>query len=138
MADTGNGATLTLSTTGSVGAIRQMTLPSFFLENIEISYLGTTIFKSFQPSDLSDPGEITVNVLTDVTSDTPPSRGVVETGTVTWPIHTSGNTTNATLAGTGFITSVELGELINGTLQEWTITFAYDGETDPAFTGESA
>ena len=138
MADTGNGATLTLATTGSVGTIRSMTLPEFVVEKIETSHLATTSFKTYRSADLSEPGEITAEILFNADTGSVPSRGVAETVTVTWPIHTSGNTTNATLAGTGFITSFKTPDMTNGELQIANITIAYDGETDPAFTAEAA
>ena len=138
MAGTGHGATLALSTTSQSWAIRSMTLPEWVLGKIETSHLGTTTFKTYCPGDLKEPGEVVATVLANVDDDSPPAGGVVETGTVTFPIHTTGNTTNATLAGTGFITTVSLGELVSETLQEWTVTFAFDGETEPTFTGEAA
>lgn len=138
MADTGLGATLTLGTTGSVGAIRSITSPEFVLEKIDKSVLGTTDFMEYHPGDLSDPGEITAEILFDAEGDDVPSRGVAETVTITWPIHTSGNTTNATLAGTGFITQFKLPDFQINELQVATITIAFDGDTDPAFTAESA
>jgi len=136
MADTGNGATLTLSSTGSVGDIRQMTLPEFVLEKIEDSHLGTTNFKTYIPSDLEDPGEFTAEIIFDSGSAVP-ARGTVETATVTFPIANTSNTNAATLAGTGFLTTYKIPDLANGELQVASLTFAFDGQTEPAFTAES-
>jgi|SRR6056297_485492 len=138
MADTGHGATLTLATTGAVGAIRSMTLPEIVMEKIETTVLGTTDFMEYMPGDLSDPGELTATILFDAEDDDLPSRGVAETVTVTFPVHTSGNTTNATLAGTGFITSVKMPDMATNELQVMELTIAFDGLTGPAFTAESA
>ena len=138
MADTGQGATLTLATTGAVGVIRSMTLPEFAIDKIETSDLSTTGFKTYIATDLAAPGELTAEIIFDAEDDDVPSFGVSETVTVTWPIHTTGNTTNATLAGTGFITNFKLPDMQIGELQVATITVAFDGLTDPAFTAEAA
>lgn len=137
MSDTGNQATLTLSVTGSVGDIRTMDLPEWLLEKINDSHLGTDNFETFCPGDLSDPGEISGTVVFDATAALP-NRGVVETATITLAISTTGNTTNATLVGTGFLTRTKLPNLANNQLNEWEFTFAFDGKTEPAFTPESA
>lgn len=138
MADTGQGATLTLATTGSVGVIRSMTLPEFTIDKIDTTDLSTTAFKTYIKSDLAEPGELTAELLFDAEDDAVPSLGVSETVTVTFPIHTGTNTTNATLAGTGFITGFKLPDMQVGELQVATVTIAFDGLTDPAFTAESA
>ena len=138
MADTGNGATLTLTASGSVGDIRQMTLPDFVIEKIETSHLGTVDFKTYIPSDLSEPGEFSAEIIFDVQNTNGVlDRGKVETATITFP-RTDTNLTNAPkLVGTGFLTSYKLPDLANGELQIATLTFSYDGETEPAFTPES-
>ena len=138
MADTGQGATLTLATTGAVGVIRSMTLPEMTVDKLDTSDLSTTDFMTYVATDLADPGEITAEILFDAEDDDLPSFGVSETVTVTFPIHTSGNTTNATLAGTGFITGFKMPDMQIGELQVATITIAYDGGTGPAFTAEAA
>ena len=138
MADTGSGATLTLATTGSVGRIRSMTLPEITTEKIDTTALDSTDFMTYVSGDVADPGEITAEIVFDATGDDLPSLGVAETVTVTFPIHTSGNTTNATLAGTGFITSFKMPDMAINELQVASITIAFDGETGPAFTQEAA
>ena len=103
------------------------------------SCLDTTNFKTFQASDLTDAGEITVNFLFNQDSDTLLARGVPEVITITWPIHTSGNTTNATFVADGYIREVQLPTLQNGELQEASFVFKLNGEdTEPAFTAEAA
>lgn len=136
MADTGQGATLTLATTGTIGAIRSLTLPEFIIDKLEDSDLSTTGFKTYIKTDLAEPGEIVAEVLWNADTNTVPALGVQETVTVTWPIHTATNTTAANLAGTGFITGIKLPDMNTGELQVATITIAYDGKTDPAYTGE--
>ena len=90
MSDTGNGATLTLATTGSVGDVQSMTLPTWVREKVEDSHLGTTNFKTYIPGDLSDPGELTATVVFGSTVAVP-SFSAAETVTVTFPIGTTGN-----------------------------------------------
>jgi len=139
MADTGQGASVTLATTGSVGAVRSITLPEFVIEALEDHDLSTTGFKTKIPTDLADPGEVTLEILWDNSVNTEvPSIGVAETVTVTWPIVTSTNTTAGKLEGTGFISSVKLPDMNTGELQVATITVMFDGKTDPAFTPEGA
>lgn len=137
LGNTGQGATLTLSSTGSVGVVRGLQLPSWTLEKIDASTLGATGFMKYISGDLTDPGEIEAEVIFDATVAMP-TAGTVETVTVQFPIGTTGNTTNATLAGTGFITVTQMPSLAINELMTLNITVAYDGDTGPAFTVESA
>ena len=69
-----------------------------------------------------------------------PTPGTVETLTITFPIGDSANTTNATLIGSGFISSVSQPTVdINGLL-EMQITFAFDGDSasPPTYSAEAA
>lgn len=138
MADTGTGATLTLATTGAVGAIRSMTLPEVVVDDIETSDLSTTGQKTYIAADLAEPGELSVEVLFDATSNSLETFGTSETVTVTFPIHTSGNTTNATLAGTGYVKGQKFPDMQIGELQVYTLTIKYDGITDLAWSAEAA
>ena len=139
MAGTGNGATVALSVSTISTCITSVELPNFAVEDLETSCLDTTNFKTFQASDLTDAGEITVNFLFNQDSDTLLARGVAEVITITWPIHTSGNTTNATFVADGYIRELQLPTLQNGELQEASFVFKLNGEdTEPAFTAEAA
>ena len=139
MAGTGNGATVALSVSTVSTCITSVELPNFAVEDLETSCLNTTNYKTFQASDLTDAGEITVNFLFNQDSDTLLARGVAEVITITWPIHTSGNTTNATFVADGYIREVQLPTLQNGELQEASFVFKLNGEdTEPAFTAEAA
>lgn len=145
MSDTGNGATLTLATTGAIGSIVEMTLPEWTLEKIDDSHLGTTNFRTYIPGDLAEPGEITATLIFDselttypaIASTTDSTWENPQTVTVTFPISNTSNTSAATLAGTGFITGFSFPQLANNTLQTATITVAFDGKTEPAFTAET-
>jgi len=135
MADTGSGATLTLATTGAVGTIKSMTLPEFTIDKLETSDLSTTDYKTYVKTDLAEPGELTAEIFFDGDVAVP-SLGVAETVTVTFPKVIATNTA-ANLAGTGFITGYKMPELQTGELQMATLTIAFDGLTDPAFTVEA-
>lgn len=136
MADTGAGATLTLSATGSVGAIRSLTLPELSIDSLEDTDLSTTNFKTYVKQDLAEPGTMQVEILWAADSNSVPTLGTAETVTVTFPKHTASSSTNATFAGTGFITSVKLPDMQIGELQVATLTIQFDGKTEPAFTQE--
>lgn len=139
MADTGTGATFSLSVSNQSSAIRSITMPEFAVEDIETTHLGTTNFKTYIPSDLTEPGEITIEYLFDATSDAIIARGADEIVTVTWPIHTTGNTTNATFVADGYVRSIKLPDFAVGELQIATLVFKLNGaDTEPAFTAESA
>jgi hypothetical protein len=137
LGDTGQGATLVFETSSALGRIRSMQLPDWVMEAIEATGLEDTGFGKKIPGDLTDAGEASITAVFDAT-EAIATPGTVETLTVTFPIGTAGNTTAATMAGTGFISTVGLPNMITGELMELTYTFTYDGDTGPAFTVESA
>lgn len=138
MADTGNGATLTLSSTGSVGSVRSLNLGEHTLPAIDSSHLGTTNYISSIPGDLVDPGEVQIEVIFAQGTDIP-DLGTVEDITVTFPIVTSGNSSNATYTGSGFLTNMSLPEIVNNELMMLSLTFKLDGVgTEPTFSAEAA
>jgi len=106
-------------------------------DKIDASCLDTTGFMKYIPGDLTDPGECTLEIIFDPTFDFDAIVGVVDTLTITFAIGDPTNTTNATLIGTGFITSYGLPDLSTNNLAVVNVTFAFDGETGPAFTVES-
>ena len=135
--DTGQGATLSLPTTGAIGCVRTLQLPSFSMQKIDASCLDTTGFMRYIPGDLTDPGELVVTAVFDATN-TLPVNGVIETAVVTLPIGTSGNTTAATLTGSGFVYVHVLPSLSINNLMELQLTFAFDGDTGPTWSEEAA
>lgn len=137
MADTGTGATLTLATTGTVGQIRSMTLPELSVEDIETTHLGTTGQRTYVASDLAEPGELQAEILFDTEVNSLETFGASETVTITFPISGSGNTTNATLAGTGYIKAQKFPDLSVGELQVYSLTVKLDGQTAMAWTAEA-
>ena len=138
MADTGNGATLTLSATGSVGSVRSLNLGEHTLPAIDSSHLGTTNYISSIPGDLVDPGEVQIEAIF-AQGTAIPDLGAVETITVTFPIVTSGNSSNAVYTGSGFLTNMSLPEIVNNELMMMSLTFKLDGVgTEPTFTAEAS
>lgn len=138
MADLGNGATATFGTSGFSFAIESISFGQKTREKIEKSHLGTTGEKEYTFNDLQDAADVTFRYQFDATAGVVNTNATPETVTVTWPIHTSGNTTNATYAGTGAITAVTPPTLENGVLQTAELTVTWDGNTGPAFTNEAA
>jgi len=135
-ADTGNGASLALGTTGAIGNIRNIGQIASELGKLEDSHLGTTGNKTYIPDDLAEPGEMEVEVEFDRITAGLPTVGTVETATITYPIYTAGNTA-ANHAGTGFISRVTTPRLANGEIQVMNIRFSFDGKTGPTFTKET-
>lgn len=67
--------------------------------------------------------------------------GKVGTLTITWPISNSGNTTKATLAGTGAFTSFPTPEISSNNKMSTTAIWQFDGGeggTAPTWTNEAA
>lgn len=135
--DLGNGTTLTFGTAGHTFQVEAISFSGEEREMVDRSHLGTTGAMEKLAADIYDAGSFTARVQNAPTVAKPLTLQAAETLTVTWPISKSGNTTNATLAGTGNITNVTLGPLENNVLQTMEITCTWDGATDPAFTIEN-
>lgn len=137
-ADTGNGFAVTLATTTTTGWLfKEVDLGEESVPDINDSHLATTNYETFFPGDLKEPGEVTFSLLVDATKASP-AIGTVELLTGTFPISTSGNLTNATFTGTGYIKRVKRPRLVNNEVQMYDVTFKLDGKsTEPTFTVES-
>lgn len=132
---TGNGWTLTLATTGAIGNIISMTGFDQVLPEVDDSHLGTADVAENMPGDLEDPGEFEVEVEFD-TSEDQPSRGVVETITVTSKLRT-GESTAAKWAGTGYIKSVKTPDAKNNERSIYKVKIRWDGKTGPTYTASA-
>lgn len=144
---TGQGTTAVLTSGAIVGCVRSLTLPELTQDKIDASCLATEGFMKYIPGDLSDPGECQMEIIFDPTFDftsggtsTDPDGiiGNVDTLTITFALGTPTNTVNAVLTGTGFITNYSLPDLSTNNLAVVNVTFAFDGDTGPAFTAEAA
>lgn len=141
-ADTGAGATITFSSTTFAAKIRSIQLPTWTVDDLEKSTLDTTAYKEFVPSDLVDPGEVSVTCLFPTSLTLPTvAATVTETCTITFPLRkvastttTSNETTAANIAGSGYFKSFQFPNLQLGNLQEATFVFKFDGDTGPTFT----
>ena len=102
MADVGTGSTITFGTSGFTGEILSIGGKDFSRPAIDSTHLGTTVYRTFFPGDLSDPGGIELEIQFDPDEDAP-INAVAETITVTFPLP-AGGITPATMAATGFIT----------------------------------
>lgn len=133
--DTGNSASITFGTTGFTGKFTQLDPGEISIGDIEDSNLSTSGEKTYRAEDLSEPGELsgTVQFSSDVAI---PGLGAAETVTVTFP-QTTGLTTAATYAGTGYIKRFKLPTLENNVLQVAEIGVKWDGKTGPTFTAGS-
>ena len=116
----GTGTVLTLGN-GIVFTVLRMSyaMDGLSLESIETTHMASTLAKSFIPSDLYDPGTLTVEFQLD--SNTPATTMDVETlmdgGTDTWDLLMN---EGARFSGNGFVKEVSwnypLEELATGTL----------------------
>lgn len=126
MADTGNGAKLTLTagawTTTTVLDIVSISPGSESVESLDVTTLASTGYKEYIPGDLKESPEITAEILFDSKIGLP-EAGTTHVVTITWPdqdIATA--TTGATLVGKGFVMSTEYPELVSDTVQRSNIT----------------
>ncbi len=136
MAQTGNGATFIVTgSTGWVPAILSIGAFNRTRERLEDTVLSTTGGKkTYQPDDLSDFDEVSIEYFYDPSAAAfAPITAVANTGTITLPLIT-GDATAGTVAGTGFLTGDGHPELVNGSLMRATATWTWDGKTGPTFT----
>ena len=135
--DLGTGASVSFSS-GSIGAIRSITMPEIAIEDIESSHLGTTNYKTFLGGDLADPGEASFEIVWDPESDALHTLGTPDVMTVTWPVSVSGQTA-ASFVADGYFKSDKLPDLNLEELQVGNATFKLNGEdTEPALNAETA
>lgn len=138
MADTGNTTTVTFGTSSFAPVIRSVTLGEQTREALNDSNLATTGQMTYIPSDLIDAGGFSMEIEWDQSAGVfPPMTAAAETITVTFPLKT-GEATRATVAGTGFLTSLSGPNIENGTIMVATVGVKWDGKTEAVFTAGSA
>lgn len=108
---------------------------------LEDSHLGLASGSemTFVPADLIDAGEFVIRFLWNQSFSTfPPITGAAESITITYPLKT-GETTGATLAGTGFLTRSAGPDVeINATgVMQGEATVKWNGKTGPTYTAGS-
>ena len=141
---TGQGTTAVLTTNGITGCVRSIALPDFVIEKIDASCLDTTGFMKYISGDLTDPGECQLEIIFDPTfdfgADLDTGTGIMgtqDTLTITFIKQNTGSAAAAVLAGTGFVTNYSLPDLSTNELAVASVTFAFDGDTGPAWTAEA-
>lgn len=128
MADTGNGASLTLSADTNSYSVVSISPGGLSIEALDISTLGSTSQMEYIPGDLADTPELTAELLFEKDTGLP-TVGSTHTVTITFPLSATTNTnaTPATLAGKGFVTAIEYPELVNNQVMRSNITIKFDG-----------
>lgn len=130
--NTGSGASLSFS--GSIGSVVSISGPEQEVDDIEVSHLGTTGFKEYIPGELKEGGEVEVELL--FIGEALPALRSINTLTLTYPALPSGGT-GATLTGTAYVKAVSYPEMSSGDILQASVTFKFDGDTDPVFTAAS-
>lgn len=130
--DTGHGATLTLSVSLLALDWTSIDLGEETINDIETTKLDNPAYHSFMPGDLITASEVTVPFWWDTEQTTYPI-GQVETATFTFPLGT-GQTAEATYAGTGYIKRIKYPNLQTDAVQDGELTWKFDGLTGPTFT----
>jgi hypothetical protein len=94
--DNATGASITFAT-GFFAEILDFNGPGMTRESLRTSHLGSTTWHSFIPGDLTDPGELSLTLGFDPSTD-PPINDAAETCTITFP-------DGSTWSGTAFMIS---------------------------------
>lgn len=131
----GKGATFSAPGVTSACA-RSISISGFSVDKIDATCLDSSNFKEYVPSFLKEPGEVSATFRFDGTLPLA-SVGDVGTATISFGL-LDGETTAASVTGSGFITDVSTSEINGSSLIEMTVSFAFDGVgTEPAFTAGS-
>ena len=88
MADIGTGATIAFSASSTTYDLTSIEISDVSREAIDTTNLGTTVARTFIPTDLYDPGSIDIEFDYDddnVLTNTPQFSDAAETITITWP-----------------------------------------------------
>jgi len=138
----GHGASIVFGTTGWTGIIHKITGLHRTRGKIEITALNLAVNseKQYIPEDLIDCDEITIDYEFNPSASTQtPLTSAPETITITAPMR-SGESTAATLAGSGFATDDKHGDYERGSSNPMMgqLKFQFDGLTGPVLTAGSA
>ena len=136
MADTGHGASLTLSAETTSYDIVSITIGGQTVEQVDVTNLSSTS-KEYIPGDVAETPEGSATVNFDVMAALP-VIGSTHLITVTFPLGPDQTTTvKSTFTGTGFITARTYPELVTDTVQQAEISWKMDGQSgtnQPTFT----
>lgn len=135
---TGNGWTVSFSTASFTGRIESVTIDGTALEMLDDSTLETTGHMVKCAADLTDPGTVSMVIRLDLYApeELLPTR-TQDTITITAPL-SGAMASNATLVGTGYITSGGgVDSIANNELTSRTVVWTWDGTTGPTWTAAS-
>lgn len=136
--DTGNGATLTLTTQTAANSLRitKIAIGETTLDMLDVSVLATADIAERIASDLAKVGDATIDFIFNAFATAVGITRLVDTCLITLPVFSSQTTTvGATYSGSGVVTSVKpIPDLQNGMVQMGQMKFSYDGDTGPVYT----
>ena len=128
----GKGATISGPGLSSACA-RSISFSGFSLDKIETTCLDEADdFKTYVPAAFVEPGEVTATIA--MTGAIAPPDGTLGTITLNFGTQAGGSGAGPTLSGSGFMTDLSSSEANGSSLIEYTVTFAFDGETPPAIS----
>lgn len=129
-ADVGTATTIVFATSAFSAEVMSLNGSDITREDIDVTHMGSTAWKEFQPSDLADGGAIEMEIHFDP-DEQPPIAGAAETITITFPVP-AGGAAGATFIFTGYVSSwswtAPLEEVMTAE-----ITIKVDGKTAPAW-----
>jgi hypothetical protein len=140
--DTGNGATLSLAifngTTAITASLDVISISpgEITVASVDVSTLGTSGIMEKIPSDLADVGESTATFKWLTSGAKPTLPSAAGTFAITFPLR-SGESTAATMTGTGFLTRLKAPDFANGELQVGEISWQWDGDVGPTLTASA-
>ena len=133
--DVGTGTTIAFGTSSFSADVMSLNGSDITREDIEVTHMGSTVYREFQPSDLADGGSIEMEIGFDPNSQ-PPILGVAETITITFPIP-SGGASGATFIFTGYVSTWSWTSPKEEAMTA-SITIKVDGKgTDPAWAASA-
>ena len=135
----GNGATLVFAAFGFTPLIVSIDGLEETLEALQDSDLSTTNYHTMCPADLKEISPMTAVIRWEQNDVAPLSNAFANIGliTLTYALE-EGESTAATLKGTGFITGRTSPNLANNEIAEGSITFQFDGKlTEPVYAAGS-
>ena len=125
----GTGSTVTFNSTSHDGIITSFTIDGEEVPVIDVSGMSTTGYREKKFGQLIEPPEVTVELVFD-DDDIPPTPGVTDTATITWP-------GGGTLTGSGAFIGRSISSENEGD-QTANYRWKFDGITGPTYTAGSA
>jgi hypothetical protein len=133
--DVGTGTTIAFGTSSFSADVMSLSASDIAREDIDVTHMGSTGYKEFQPSDLVDGGSIEMEIGFDPDSQ-PPISGAAEVITITFPTP-AGGISGATFVFNGYVSSWSWGAPLEEVMTA-TITIKVDGTgTAPAWTAST-